>query len=132
MRKILALIAGYLAWSLVMTMFTKKSSIELKEQAKECKLWWKCEKTVFIKNFIETQKDFYNHIREKYFTDENKVFMEQKKEEVNKVIEEYRTKWEQLFADLKAKWEKFVMDVKENMDKKKEKIEDVIDNKTSK
>jgi len=114
-KRICALFLGYLAWSFIGSIFSKKNSSELKEQAKECKMWWKCNHKIYVDNFIETQKELLNTLKTKLLSNENKTFLEEKKEEVNKVIEEYKEKWEKLFAELKVKWEKYIKDIKENI-----------------
>lgn len=126
------LVIWYITWSFIASIFAKKNSIELKEKANDCTMWWKCNKKIYIENFLDTQKDFFKYIKEKYFTDENKVFLDEKKQEVNNVIEEYKTKGEQLFADLKLRWEKFIKDIKENVEKRKDKKDELVENSIEK
>lgn len=123
-KRICALFVGYLAWSFIGSIFSKKNSSELKSQANVCKTDWWCPNKVFFNNFIETQKDFLNTLKTKLLSNENKTFLEEKKEEVNSVIEEYKTKWEKLFAELKLKWEKYLKEIKENIEEKKDDFKD--------
>lgn len=125
-KRICALFLGYLAWSFIGSLFSKKNSSELKEQAKECKMWWKCNHKIYVDNFIETQKELLNTLKTKLFSSDSKKFLEEKKEEVNSVIEEYKSKWEKLFAELKLKWEKYLKEIKENIEEKKDDFKDEV------
>lgn len=111
MKKLLYLVAWYLAWNAVSSMYANKKWKDLKKDMKKAEDSKKDPKIVLLDNFLETHKNFFTDLKEKLESEECKLFFAEKKEEVYDLIERYKNDSEWLIEELKWKWKDYVKEV---------------------
>ncbi len=104
LRKLILLLSWYIAWSVVSSLYSNKKWKDLKISLSKAKNAWKNEKKLLLDNIIETQKNFIWDLERLFFTDENKKYITDKKEELVNIINNYKIEWEKLLKTLKEWW----------------------------
>lgn len=108
MKKLAYLVMWYLAWSTVSSLYWTKKWKDLKKELKKAKEEWVDDSTkVFIDNFVETQKNFFNDLKNMFESTDWKKFIEDKKEQIFSLIDKYKEDSESLIDDLKKKWKNY-------------------------
>ncbi|MDD3302542.1 MAG: hypothetical protein PHN31_03225 [Candidatus Gracilibacteria bacterium] len=104
MKKLAYLVMGYLAGSTVSSLYSSKKGKDLKKDIKKAKDEGSdVAKKVFIDNFIETQKSFFQDLKSVLESDDSKKYINSKKDEVLNLIDKYKDDSELLIQDLKSK-----------------------------
>ena len=96
-----ALAAWYVAWSVVASVFSKKKWKDVKKELENVKDSKEDTFKVLLNNFVDTQKNLLDAIKEEVLTDENKALYKEKKAELIAVLEDYKVDWEKLIEQLK-------------------------------
>lgn len=127
---IFTLIAWYLAWSVVASVFSKKKWSDLKKDLKKVK--WSKEDTfkLLLDNFIDTHKNLLDSIKDEIVSEKNKELFNSKKKELVALLEDYKKQWEKMLKNLKSEGGDVIAIGKEKIEKlyleKKEKIEELV------
>jgi hypothetical protein len=116
-KNIFLLAAGYIAWWLIASLYSKKNPLELKKEMEESKNQWEWEFKVILNNFIETHENLLNELKNQISTDKNKDLYNQKKEELLKIIDSYKVQWMELLEELKIKWKDFISEASVKLEK---------------
>nr|MDD3719931.1 hypothetical protein [Candidatus Gracilibacteria bacterium] len=116
MKKLLYLIAGYLAGNAVSSMYGSKKGKDIKKDMKKAVEGKHDPKMVLLDNFIETHKNFFTDLKLKLESEEAKNFFEEKKEEVYELIERYKTDSEGLIEELKGKGKEYIKDTTKKLE----------------
>lgn len=116
MKKLLYLVAWYLAWNAVSSMYGNKKGKDIKKDMKKASEKQSDPKMVLLDNFIETHKNFFADLKEKLESEEAKTFFAEKKEEVYELIERYKTDSEWLIEELKGKWKEYIKDATKKLE----------------
>lgn len=125
MKKLLYLVAWYLAWNAVSSMYWNKKGKDIKKDMKKATENKEDPVKVLLNNFMETHKNFFSDLKEKLESDEAKQFFNEKKEEVYTLIERYRTDSEWLIEEIKGKWKEYTKLASEKLEEfyKEKKLE---------
>ncbi len=115
-KKLLMLIAWYIAWSTVTWLYADKKWSEVQKEMKKERLKWWDDKTYFLEYLLNIHKRFFWDVKEKILTPENKEFLETKKEEAMDVIWEYRIEAEKLLEEAKTKWKDYLQIAYKNLE----------------
>ena len=125
-----ALVAWYVAWSVVASVFSKKKWKDVKKELDKVKDSKEDTFKVLLNNFVDTQRNLLDAIKEEVLTDENKALYKEKKSELLAVLEDYKTDWEKLIEQLKNEGWDIVKVWKKRIEKlyeeKKDKIDELI------
>ena len=122
MKKLITLAVWYVAWSLITSLFTDKKWTSLKKDLEKAQKQWKDVKKVVLDNFIETQKNFFEAMKEEVFTEENIEYLKGKKKELEALVNDYKVEWIKLLDELQTNGEDY-------MDTAKWKLEDLYNQK---
>lgn len=114
-KKMLLVLGGYIAWSIVNSLYNDTKWKELKKEIKQAKKDWYDSKRLIMDNFIETHSNLLRSLKKDVLTDENIAYFNEKKEDAKKIIHEYKIKWEEVFSDLKGKGTDFVESKREDI-----------------
>lgn len=107
-KKFLALVVWYLAWSVVSSVFSNKKWEDIKKELKKAKRKWEDSTKVFLDNFIETHKNLLEYAKKEINSPKNKEFLNTKKAELLKAVDDYRLEWEKLLQELKTNWKDYL------------------------
>lgn len=108
MKKLFYLVAWYLAWSTIASVYWNKKWKDIKKEMVKAKEKQEDPIKILLDNFMETHKNFFSDLKEKLESDEAKQFFNEKKEEVYNLIERYRTDSEWLIEEIKGKWKEYI------------------------
>lgn len=92
-RKILFLVAGYVAGNVVNTLYNSQKKRAIKFQKKE-------DMKLMIDSFVDTQKSFFSDMEKKYVPAEHKSSFEKKKKEFFKITKDLSKKGKELFQEV--------------------------------
>lgn len=141
-KNLLTLAAGYIAWSVVASLFSDKKWDNFKKELAKAKKEWKDTKKIVFDNFLNTQSKFLETIKKEVLTEENIAYLKTKKWELDSLIADYKIEWIKLLEEVqknggeyldsaKEKLEELYTEKKEDIDKIKwqapEKIEEIKD-----
>lgn len=93
-RKILFLAAWYVAGNVVSSVYSNSKKKTQKTQSKQ-------DIKMMLENFLQTQKNMFSDIEEKYVSDENKEKLAEKKKQFSQYSKKYLEQWEQLLQEIK-------------------------------
>jgi len=125
MKKLFYLVAWYLAWSAISSMYWNKKWKDIKKEMLKAKEKQEDPIKVLLDNFMETHKNFFTDLKEKLESEEAKQFFNEKKEEVYTLIDRYRTDSEWLIEEIKGKWKEYTKLASEKLEEfyKEKKLE---------
>jgi len=101
-------ILWYILWVIVAMFFTKKTWKDLKNELNLLKDFWSDDFDKILNNFIDLHKEIYNTIHNNLLNNSNIKFIELKKEEAQKLLNEYKEKWFEILKEYKDKWSDFL------------------------
>jgi len=101
-------ILWYILWVIVAMFFTKKTWKDLKNELNLLKDFWSDDFDKILNNFIDLHKEIYNTIHNNLLNNSNIEFIELKKEEAQKLLNEYKEKWFEILKEYKDKWSDFL------------------------
>jgi len=87
---LLTIAAWYVAWSVITSIFSKKTPNVVKKELDKVKDSKEETISVLFNNFLETQKNFFENIKKDLTTEENMTLLEKKKAEVISLFDEYK------------------------------------------
>lgn len=116
-KNLFILAAWYVAGGIVASLFNKNKPNEIKKQLAASKESGEGEFSVFVDNFMDTHKNLIDTLKKEVLTDENKAFLESKKQDVLGIIDSYKNDASVLLEELKGKWAGFLTETAENMEK---------------
>jgi len=123
---ILTLAAWYVAWSIISSVFSKKTPSVVKKELDKAKDSKEETISVLFNNFLETQKNFFEKAKEEIKSEDKKALIEEKKEKIISLFDEYKNEAIVFVRDLTSSDEEKVALSKTKIDKiyseKKEKI----------
>ncbi len=117
MNKLLMLAAGYVAWSVVSSLFSKDKWDKLRKKMDAAKKKWEDTHGVILDHFIETQKSALDSLKSQALTDENVSKFNEKKKDLLKVVDDYKKQWEKMLKDLDKNGEDYISEAQEKLEK---------------
>ena len=117
MNKLLMLAAGYVAWSVVSSLFSKDKWDKLRKKIDTAKLKWEDTHKIVLDHFIETQKSALDSLKSQALTDENVSKFNEKKSELLKVVDDYKKQWEKMLKELDKNWEEYMSEAQAKLEK---------------
>ena len=101
-KKFVALIVWYVTWNVISSFFSNKKWEDVKKEIKEAKKKWENFSKVFLDNFIETHKNLLEYAKKEVNSTRNKEFLNSKKAELLKIVDDYKIEWEKLLRELRS------------------------------
>jgi hypothetical protein len=109
--------AGYVVWGLISSIYNKKKPWELEKEIKESKEKWEGEFKILFNDFIDTHKNLLENLKQEDFYKNSKVKLWEKKEELFKIVDVYKTQWIELLDELKVKWKDYLIETSDKLEK---------------
>lgn len=101
----------YLVWSLVSSIYTKKTGKTFKKDLEKSDYSLK----LLFENFVDMHKELLLDVKEELTSEKNMEIYNKYKDEILKIFETYKEKWELLLADLKKNGKKYIDKTSENL-----------------
>ena len=106
-KKLIVLASAYIAWVFVWILHNKKNPSDLKKELNNSKES-KDEYKVLFDNFVEVHKDLIESLKTKTMTPENIEFINQKKDLLINVLNDYKTEAETILSEFREKGSDYV------------------------
>lgn len=101
MNKLFTLVAGYVAGSLVTSLFTKKKGSDVQRDIEKAKKEGKEPLSVLLANFLRIHKEVAEEVKKQTLTEENKKKFQKKKNDLEKLVKAYKKEGEAMITSLK-------------------------------
>lgn len=125
-KNIFLLAAWYLAWWIVASIYWKKKPEDLKNELDTAKESWKGSFKVIMDNFIDTHSNMIDDFKKELYSEKNKALFNEHKDEIIKIIDSYREKWNVLLDELREKGKSYVYTTSEKLEELyKEKLSEI-------
>jgi len=126
-KNLLTLAAGYIAWSVVASLFSDKKWENFKKELAKAKKEWKDTKQIIFDNFLNTQGKFLETLKKEVLTKENIAYLKEKKWEVDSLIVDYKIEGIKLLEDVQSKGGEYLTTAKEKLEELYNEKKDDID-----
>ena len=105
-KNLFLLAAWYIAGWVIASIYNKKKPEQLKKELTKAKETWEGSFKVLVDTFIETHSNLLDDLKKEVLSEQNIAKFESHKEEVLKIIDSYKEKWNSLINELKenGKW----------------------------
>jgi len=100
MNKLFLLAAGYVAGSVVSSLFSQDKWDKLRKKMQSAKAQWKDTKKIVLDYFIDTQKSALESLKSQALTETNVSKFNEKKSDLLAVVDDYKKQGEAMLADL--------------------------------
>jgi len=110
------LAAGYVAWGIIASLYNRKKPEQLKKEISKAKEAWEGSFKVLVDNFLETHSNLLDDLKKEILTPENIAKFESHKEDVLKIIDSYKQRWNELINELKQNWKGYVLVVQKKLE----------------
>lgn len=122
--------AAYFAWVAISSLYQKKDKEVLKEELAK-KNDDKVEQLkVLFANFMDIHSDVMTDVKDKTLTEENIAILNEKKDDLLKVVDSYKVKWEEYLKTAQEKGEEYKDEALANLNKlyleKKNELDELI------
>lgn len=128
-KKLFTLVAWYVAWNIISTYFSKNKSEKLKKDLKTSKDSKEQTFKILFDNFCETHKNLLDSIKKEVLTEKNISYINEKKADLYKLVEEYKNEWEKILENMNESSTDTMQFTKEKLENlynsKKKQIEDL-------
>lgn len=115
-KKILALLAGYVAGSVVTSLYAEKKWTDVKKDIEKAKKGWEDGVHVFLSYLFNIHKKFFWEVKENVVNPENKQFVQNKAKEVIDLVQEYKIEGQKLIASFEKTWKTYATSVVKALD----------------
>jgi len=125
-KNIFLLAAWYVAGGLVASLYNKKKPAELKKELESAKETGEWSFKVIVDSFIETHSNLVDDLKKELMTEKNMKIFNEHKDEVLKILDSYKEKWNILIDELKVQWKSYLFTASEKLEELyKEKIDEI-------
>lgn len=93
----------YIAWWLVASLYGKKTGTSLRQTIDDAKQNGEWTFKVLVDNFIGIHSNMIDSLKDEIMTEENINTLNNHKEELIKLLDQYKLKWNELLNELKKK-----------------------------
>lgn len=101
----------YMLWSLVSSVYTKKTGKTFKKDLEKSDYSFK----LLFENFVDMHKELLLDVKEELTSEKNKEIYEKYKNQIIEIFENYKEKWEILLSDLNKNWKKYLDETLDNL-----------------
>jgi len=116
-KKIILLWAVYVWWVIATLLYNKKTDKEIQKELLDARTKWEWDFKVLFNNFIEIHKNLLDNLKAKTLTEENKEFINKKKDEFLIFIDDYKEKAQEIFEEYKVLWKDYAEEAIEKLEK---------------
>lgn len=116
-KKIFFLAAWYVAWSTISSLYSSKKGRELQRDLKKAYETKQDPTKILMDNFVEMHKNMFTDIKTKATSEDTKAYFKTKKDEVFKIVDNYKKEWEKMIDELKVKWKDYIDSVAVELEK---------------
>jgi len=128
-KKIAIFAIWYLLGWLVASLYVTKNGKTLQEDLKKVELSKEDELKVLFTHFCDTHTNFLQDLKTRVLTDSTKKYINDKKQDLINVVEEYKKHWDELVVELKEKWKEYLNEAKSKLEQlysdKKDQIDEL-------
>lgn len=110
------LLAWYVAWSVIASMFSKKKWSDVKKELDKKDMTKEEKFKILFDNFVSTHENLLRSIKEELTSEKNKALFNKKKAEFYALVDEYKVEWEKILEELKGKWNETIQSGREKME----------------
>jgi len=115
-KNVFLLAAWYIAGWIVASIYWKKKPEELKTELESAKESWKGSFKVIMDNFVDTHSNMIDDLKKELLSDKNKAIFNEHKEEIIKIIDSYKEKWNILIEELRVKGKSYIYTTSEKLE----------------
>lgn len=113
---IFTLLAWYVAWSVIASMFSKKKWSDIQKELDKKNISQEEKFKILFNNFVSTHENLLRSIKEEVTSEKNKALFNEKKEQFYSLVDEYKVEWEKILEDLKGKWNEALLSGRDKME----------------
>ncbi len=125
-KNIFLLAAWYIAGGIVASIYSKKKPEELKTELESAKESGKWSFKVIMDNFVDTHANMIDDLKKELLSEKNKAIFNEHKEEIIKIIDSYKEKWNILIEELRVKGKSYIYTTSEKLEELyKEKLSEI-------
>ncbi len=111
------LAAGYVAGSVVSSLFSKDKWDKLRKKVESAKSKWEDTKKIILDHFIDTQKSALDSLKWQALSEENVSKFNEKKADLLKVVDDYKKQGEKMLKDLDKNGEDYIAEAQTKLEK---------------